>query len=467
MLLPLLLLALGRPAFADCPMAWRGDIRFRIDGSPFASAASWADYSEPCRRLMMYSVVEKLEEYSEIGPCPLGRCADLGTAARSVKLLLDNYKGELCKPGGVSIEGKNPHHCELMPEAEGELVRADDLLAQVSRREVSAVEDKIRTGRVPHCLLPPRCPGTGCGAQLADMLSAEIFDKPGNGHPATPGEHWITDNGFLHLELGSAFVCSQSMQVGGTCGIYSGASLLRHYCSTPRFNPSSASACGSDGPGFHCPSTDELLKAAWLAGAWRATECSEDKASGQSRCGPAKDTGRSEAEDLLARHLGAVCPKEKADSLDCRRLREQIEAARRAAPGTRGKPTTGYWAAGTEGTRFKKLAEVYKSFGFETSEIKADEEGWERAMNRLYAGHPVQLAFDPKDWAFYWEPGSHAVIAEGAYLDADGTSFVLIKDTNKPNWVKLLPTAELQTNFVGHHGGGLTICPPSDSYCSQ
>jgi hypothetical protein len=461
----LLFASLQSNGFAECPAVRSLNPDFGVADRSFEYVASRADWSEPCRKLALYELARSLGGYD--GPCPGQRCAVLDSSAKSVEAFLDGHKADLCDASEACADArKDCGACRLTSDASNELKSVDAMLALVAEHETAIVEQKIGQGRIPYCLIPRDCPGDGCGKALSRKWSDDILSKATVPLPKT--ERWIAEGGFTHLLLASAFTCGAGEQVGGTCVMYSGASLLSHYCATPRFNPAAANSCTNAGPDFRCPSPDELRQAAWEAGIWRTTRCAVDEAGKRSNCVPTADTSRDDIEGFLNRRLSDVCPQDKADTPECRQLAADIEKARQdAAHPPQAASVDGgggvAWVSGTDGAVIRKMGEVYRKFGFETALYKADEDGWERVMRRALDGYPVQVGFDFTDWTYYWRPGSHAVVVEGAFLDPAGTSWILLKDSNYPSWVKLFPAANLKAAYLRDHSGATSLCPPSDA----
>jgi hypothetical protein len=430
---------------------------------PFTTIASDADLTEACRRSLIDSLGTWLNFQLQTTLCVGAQCGDLADASKSVDLLTAGLKGDICPPRTCSGDDASCRTCAPRPDVLEVLSQADDALARALGSEMDVIEKKIAAGTVPSCLLPDDCPGAGCRASLMKTW----WDDWGD--PSNPKEKKTRAGGFAHLLLANAFTCGAGKQIGGTCTIYSGVSLLSHYCATPRFNPEAANSCTAQGPGFSCPTADQMLQAAGSDGVWKATRCVDDETADESRCEATPVNSKEKQEAKRQAAFAAACPPGNSGTPACRAMFEKLEKIRSQAgaqavdAGADEQHKIGRsWVSGKEGADLEAFQKTLRRFGFSVTYFPPDEQGWNDALRSVDEGHPVQIAVNPGGWWAGYGPADsgHAIVIEGRWLDGAGAPWVLVRDSNFPNEIRLSPAGEFESKFIGYGGGAIGVCPP-------
>jgi hypothetical protein len=426
---------------------------------PFTAIATNPNLSEGCRAELLSKLLGSIRGQASEGLCPGNHCAELDLALGQAELGLSGARWPLCS-ASACVAGRPEESCapcRLDPAVADALAQADRTLAAVVEHEILMIREKIAAGSVPTCLLPAGCPDGDCRAALIRKWSdgSLIFTRKDG------KEKWLGEASFLHLLLANAFTCDAGKQIGGTCAIYSGASLTSAYCAMPRFNPAAASSCTDRGPGFRCPSSAELLRDAHADGAWKITTCSEDETGQATQCAAAYDNPEQKAEKDAVDAYEKNCAFGPRDA-DCRARLRRIEDLRRKA----GKETGAAWVSGFMGAPLGDLSGTLKRYGFSTVLYSWDEASWEALLASVDGGDPVQLALDANGWTgMSKDTGTvdgHAIVMEGHWKDARGTDWVLVNESNEPATIRLFEADEIKKNYLNYHGGGVGICTPQD-----
>ncbi|GEM_PF-6614858 len=326
--------------------------------------------------------------------------------------------------------------------------------------EIAVIEQKIKAGLIPYCVLPPECQSwtTACAEVLRQKRSTE--QEPDLSQDFVQ----IAEGSFFHLLHSQAFTCDVGAQEGDTCSIYSGASLMSHYCATPARNPLAGGWCVSEGSGFSCVSAKQLLDEAYKAGIWESTICHEDSKNQQTECKPAvQNIHKYEELDLAAqsRQCDGTDPRamDEYQQHYCEDVKQQLADIRQeGAHEISDIPSQDEaWLSGFSGINIETLSQIYQKHGFKIIKYKANEKGWQEITKSLEKGHPVQISMKSNTTN---NPDDHVIVLEGKWTDKRGVERFLYRDSNYPSTIQVMKTEVLQAKYLDSNQTAIGLRTP-------
>ncbi|MBI4369454.1 MAG: hypothetical protein HY547_04420 [Elusimicrobia bacterium] len=447
-----------------------------LSDDPVLSIAQNASVSDFCKKKIFDRIERSFKRRLKQGLC-LGRddghdvCAGLEAAREA----LGNLPGKFCQERPENTENTqgsaSDAACLLDPEHQDIFETAEERMGNVLFREIDAIENKFLTS-VPRTLIPPECEELGrtCRQALAQTwLQDTVFEKSAS--KKDEEELWIEVGSYLHLLLSQAFTGDMQEQDGGTCGIYSGASLMEHYCLTPSKNPqASFGSVTLEGPGFSCAeSPQDFLDEAFKNNVWTAQLCLQGRYD-PAGCEPITRVPLENWVENLQDQYRRYCIQTQAVSEEkCQKLDEETERYRYKSAqeylGVKAKKFPKAIIFGSTGINLESTPKLYAQYGFETALLDPKMPNtWEQIEESLRERHPIQIQVDPKHWAHYEIElfGDHIIILEGLFVGPRSVKEAVVRDSNFPQVVKIFPAETIRQSWVARGAPAVSLCAPSD-----